>query len=33
MKSFYFHYNKPASQRTGSPKISVREANEPEDIN
>ena len=23
MKSFFFHYNKPASQRTGSPKISV----------
>lgn len=23
MKSFYFHYNKPASQRAGSPKISV----------
>lgn len=23
MKSFYLHYNKPASQRTGSPKISV----------
>lgn len=23
MKSFFFHYNKPASQRIGSPKISV----------